>query len=287
MLADSKERGDIFRRVFNTDLYQTTQRLLKDSERESKKRCESIEQSILQYISGIACPESEQGQILSAKIGTVTIHTAEDILTELQALITADTTLRDSLKQQSDKLDKDLAAQIAIIMQAQYTNQAFADLEIAQEKQKSLTERQGENNAQKKTLQGAEKALYIVSPLETAYLREQEAEQKLMQSITALDIEIQAQIKDLETVYSAYQAEKGKDSEREKLASAIDRLAKMLPQYDASELLERELQKLEERQSAACAAIEELRQQKANLLEQKNNLNEELERLTDVNRLFN
>lgn len=148
LLADSKERGDIFRRVFNTDLYQTTQRLLKDSEHESKKRCESIEQSILQYISGIACPESEQGQILSAKIGTVTIHTAEDILTELQALITADTTLRDNLKQQADKLDKDLAAQIAIITQAQYINQAFADLKIAQEKQKSLTERQRENYAQ-------------------------------------------------------------------------------------------------------------------------------------------
>ena len=40
LLADSKERGDIFRRVFNTELYQTAQRLLKDSERDAKKRCE-------------------------------------------------------------------------------------------------------------------------------------------------------------------------------------------------------------------------------------------------------
>ncbi len=282
LLADSKERGDIFRRVFNTDLYQTTQRLLKDSEREARKRCENVEQSILQYISGIACPESEQGQMLSAKIGTANIHTAEDILTELQVLITADTTLRDNLKLQADRLDKNLAAQIAIITQAQYINQAFTDLKIVQEKQKSLTERQGENNARKKTLQDAEKALYIVSPLEAAYLREREAEQKLTQSITTLDIEIQAQIKDLETVQTAYQAEKGKDSEREKLASAIDRLTKILPQYDASELLERELQKLAERQSVVCAALEELQKQKANLLEQKNNLNEELERLADA-----
>jgi len=282
LLADSKERGEIFRRVFNTDLYQTAQRLLKDSEREAKKCCESIEQSILQYISGIACPESEQGQMLSAKIGTATIHTAEDILSELQALIAADTTIRDSLKQQVDKLDKDLAAQIAIITQAQYINQAFTDLEIAQEKQKSLTERQGEINAQKKALQDAEKALYIVSPLETAYLREQEAEQKLTQSITALDIEIQAQIKDLETVQTVYQAEKEKEPEREKLASAIDRLTKMLPKYDASELLERELEKLTEKQSAVCAALEEHLQQKADLLEQKNNLNQELERLADI-----
>ncbi|WP_368292826.1 AAA family ATPase [Dehalobacter sp. TBBPA1] len=282
LLADSKERGDIFRRVFNTDLYQTAQRLLKDSERESKKRCESIEQSIFQYISGIACPESEQGQILSAKIGTATIHTAEDILSELQALITVDTTLRDSLKQQVDKLDKDLASQIAIIMQAQYINQAFYDLKIVQEKRNALIERQGEHNVQKKMLQDAEKALYIVSRLEAAFLREQEAEQKLTQSIMALDIEIQAQIKDLETVQTAYQAEKEKEPEREKLASAIDRLTKMLPQYEASELLERELEKLTEKQSAVCAALGELQQQKADFLEQKNNLNQELERLADI-----
>lgn len=282
LLADSKERGDIFRRVFNTDLYQTAQRLLKDGEREAKKRCESIEQSILQYISGIACPESEQGQMISAKIDTATIHTAEDILSELQALNAADITLRDNLKRQVDKLDKDLAAQIAVITQAQYINQAFTDLEIAQEKQKALTERQEEHNAQKKTLQDAEKALHIVSPLEAAYLREQEAEQKLTQSISALDIEIQAQIKDLETVQTAYQAEKEKEPEREKLTSAIDRLTKMLPQYDASELLERELQKLAEMQTAVSVALEELRQQKADLLEQKNNCNEELERLADI-----
>lgn len=282
LLADSKERGDIFRRVFNTDLYQIAQRLLKDSEREAKKRCESIEQSILQYISGIACPENEQGQMLSVKIGAATIHTAEDILSELQALIATDTTLRDSLKQQVDKLDKDLAVQIAMITQAQYINQAFTNLEIAQEKQKVLTERQGEHKGQKETLQDSEKALYIVSPLEAAYLREQEAEQKLTQSISALDVEIQAQIKELETVQTSYQAEKEKEPEREKLASAIDRLTKILPQYDASEILERELEKLAEMQMAICAALEELRQQKVDLLEQKNKLNEELERLADI-----
>lgn len=281
LLADSKERGDIFRRVFNTDLYQTVQRLLKDSEREAKKRCESIEQSILQYISGIAS-ESEQGQRLSVKISTATIHTAEDILSELQFLIAADTTLRDSLKQQTDKLDKELAAQIAIITQTQYINQAFTDLEIAQEKQKNLTQRQGEHNTRKKTLQDAEKALYIVSPLEAAYLREQEAEQKLAQGITALGIEIQTQTKDLQTVQTVYQAEKGKEPKREKLASSIEQLIKLLPQYDASEILERELEKLVEKQSVVRATLEELRQQKADLLERKNNLNQELARLADV-----
>ncbi|HCS72628.1 MAG TPA: SMC family ATPase [Clostridiales bacterium] len=282
LLAGSKERGDIFRRVFNTDFYQTVQSLLKDSEREAKKRCEKIEQSILQYISGIICPESEQGQLLSAKVSTATIHTSDDILAELRVLITSDTMLLDNLKQQIDKLDKDIATQITMITQAKYINQAFADLKIIQEKQKSLNEHDRENNVQKKTLQDAEKALYVVYPLEAEYLREQEAEQKLTQSISVLDIEIQAQIENMKTVQAAYQAEIEKEPEREKFVSAIDRLTKMLPQYDASELLESELQMLEENQLTVCEVLKELREQKADLLEQKGSLNKVLEGLTDI-----
>lgn len=80
LLADSKERGDIFRRVFNTDIYQIAQRLLKNEEREAKKRCEDIERSILQYISGINCPENGPGKALVEMIEEAGIHTAGDIL---------------------------------------------------------------------------------------------------------------------------------------------------------------------------------------------------------------
>ena len=239
LLADSKERGDIFRRIFNTELYQTIQRMLKDSELKSKKRCDSIEQSVLQYISGIACSESEQGQSLSEKLGTADIHSAEEIVTELQLLNTEDISLQDSLKLQAGELDNSLAAQIAKITQAKYINKAFSDLQITEEKKKNLTASQGEHIALKKTLHDAEKALYNISPLETLYLKELGAEQKLTLSITELGAEIQAQTKELEILKTNYQVEKEKESEREKLASSIDRLTKTLPGYDAQEALEK------------------------------------------------
>lgn len=282
LLADSKERGEIFRRVFNTDLYQTVQRLLKENEREAKKRCESIEQSILQYISQISCPESEEGHELSARIGTASIHTAGDILSELQALITKDKTHRDSLKLKAYKLDRDIAAQISEITQAQYINQLFDDLNAAQERQKALSERREEINKQKKVLQDAEKALYIISPLEAAYLREREAEKKLIGSIEALDIEIREQMKALETAQAVYHAEKEKEPEREKLASAIDRLLKIIPRYDESEKFEKELGKLEEQKAEACMALDKLKLQKMELSEQRDNNNKEMEQLLDI-----
>ncbi len=282
LLADSKERGDIFRRIFNTELYQTIQRMLKDSELKSKKRCDSIEQSVLQYISGIACSESEQGQSLSEKLGTADIHSAEEILTELQLLNTEDISLQDSLKLQAGELDNSLAAQIAKITQAKYINKAFSDLQITEEKKKNLTASQGEHIALKKTLHDAEKALYNISPLETLYLKELGAEQKLTLSITELGAEIQAQTKELEILKTNYQVEKEKESEREKLASSIDRLTKTLPGYDAQEALEKELKKLTETQTALLATVESLHKEKTDLLTQKNKLNEELETLTDV-----
>ncbi|MEL7622233.1 MAG: SMC family ATPase [Clostridiales bacterium] len=282
LLADSKERGEIFRRVFNTDLYQTVQRLLKDREREGKKRCEGLEQSILQYISGIACPQGEQGGELAAKIRGAGIHNAEDVLRELQALITADTKLRRSLKQQGSELDSKLAGQIALIAQAQYINQAFADLAAAQEKQKLLARGQEEHNNQKKMLQDAETALYTILPLETAYLREQAEEEKLARSITALDREIRAQIKDMEGVKAAWEAEQAREPQREKLAVAIERLTNLLPQYDASQILESELARLAKQQEEAAAALAKLRRQKAELAEQKSLLNKELEGLAEA-----
>jgi exonuclease SbcC len=282
LLADSKERGEIFRRIFNTDFYLTVQRLLKDREREARDRCESAEQSILQFITGITCPDNEQGQELAARIETAGIHSAEDILVDLQALIKSDTEAMDSLKNKAYRLDRALTAQIALITQAAYINKAFDDLQAAQEKQKVLAGRREEHKAEIKALQNAEKALYSVSPLETAYLREKEAEQKLVQDITDLDTGIRKLTEELKAAETAYESEKGREGERDRLTSDIDRLTKLLPNYDAAEKLEKELEELAKGQSVISSELKKLRQQKADLLERKDKLNQELELLADA-----
>ena len=159
--ADSKDRGEIFRRVFNTGFHQTVQRLLKDNEREAKRRCENIEQSILQYISGIECPGNEQGKELATKIADASIHTAEEILSDLQALVSTDKGLLDDLKLRAEELNKELASQIATITQAQYVNKTFDDLEAAQEKQ--ILKKQGRNQGRERT-QGKRKGLISSHP---------------------------------------------------------------------------------------------------------------------------
>ncbi|CUX27304.1 AAA family ATPase [Clostridium sp. C105KSO13] len=282
LLADSKERGDIFRRVFNTNLYQNAQRLLKNSEREAQKRCENAEHSILQYISSIACPDSEQGKELTAEMENASIHKGADILSGLQELIAEDNSLLDNLMKQKEKLNHELDAQITAITQAQYINQFFEELKTAQEKQKTLAAQQDEIADRKKKMQEAEKALYTISPLEDKYLREQRDEQELNKNISKLELKIQTQKEELEIARTAYQAEKEREPKREELASAIVRLKKLLPQYETAEVLERNLEELAKKQSKVSKELEELLQQKNHFAEQKAKFTQELEQLSDI-----
>ena len=163
MLANTKT-GEIFRRVFNTDLYQIAQSLLKERERETKKRCDGIEQSILQYISGISTSESEIGQKLTDRISNASIHTAEDILVGLRELISEDTSSRNDLKRKSDELEQKLAGQIARITEGQYINQFFQDLRVAEQREKALAANREKHSKEKEELEMAEKALYTILP---------------------------------------------------------------------------------------------------------------------------
>lgn len=282
LLADSKERGDIFRRVFNTDLYQIAQRLLKNNEHEAKKRWERIEQSILQYISGIACPENEQGRELSVKLENAAVYNGADILGGLQDLIAADESLRDNLVQQKEKLDHELDAQVTAITQAKYINQFFEELKGTQGKKKVLAGQQEEMDERKRQMQEARKALHTISPLEDKYLREQKDEQELIRSIDRLGVEMQAQKEELQAARTVYQAEKGREPKREELASAIERLNKLLPQYEAAEMLERNLEELGKKQSVVNRELEALLHQKNHFAEQKEKLRQELEKLSDI-----
>lgn len=104
LLADSKERSDIFRRVFGTELYQTASRLLKEREREERKKCDDAEKSILQYISGIRWRDDLQDETLREQSDIPTVHHASDTLNTLRQIIATDKKQEQQLTEQILKL---------------------------------------------------------------------------------------------------------------------------------------------------------------------------------------
>lgn len=61
LYADSTERGNIFRRVFHTDLYAAFQKRLKDAEREKRIALEDSEKQLLRHFSEMTGGSLEKG----------------------------------------------------------------------------------------------------------------------------------------------------------------------------------------------------------------------------------
>lgn len=282
LLADSKERGDIFRRVFQTQLYQNTQRILKDREREAKKACETLEQSIMSSIAFISCPTDESGENLKSKLEKADIHNALEILSELTKLIESDLEKKNSLSKEANQLNLDLSNLITQITSARYVNQAFDALFTATQNKSLLDEKKEVYHSQKQILQNAEKARLKVYPLESSYLKEKENEASLQKDLKNLALQIQLQEKELETATATYQLEQGKDNVREQLATSIDSYTKMLSYYDLVAKAQAKLAQLEQEQKTLHAKSDHIDQQLLQGQEQRVNLCEVLDRLESV-----
>lgn len=94
--ATTKERSEIFRRIFNTKLYQLLQDTLKEQFNKLKKQFSLIDNSIKQYIETINLPSNA-------------IYTSEELQSKLpsQVQIYLEQLITEA-KQQSDKLQADL-----------------------------------------------------------------------------------------------------------------------------------------------------------------------------------
>lgn len=60
LLSGTQERGEIFRRIFHTGLYQEVQNRLRDAAKEQWKEYDEIRRSISQYMAGVVCGENQE-----------------------------------------------------------------------------------------------------------------------------------------------------------------------------------------------------------------------------------
>lgn len=282
LLADSKERGEIFRRVFSTNLYQTAQRLLKEREKAAKNALDAQENSILQSLQTINVPDDAAGQALAARIKELTIHEAAEILAELQTLIASDRELRASLQAVSQAKVTAIAKQIAEIADSGRLYQAFLDLDQIKEKQAELQAQAEEQKARQESVDKGEKALYLVRPLENAFVEKSDEEARLKTSIQKLSLTVEDQTKSLEELHKGYETQKATEPRREQLASSIASLDKLLPKYAEAERLGQELTELQTKQEELAEHLTVLQAEKAALSGEKTALTEELQSLGDL-----
>lgn len=147
LLAPTKDRMEIFRHIFKTELFRDLQDRLKRESGKLSDECEVIKRSISQYIGGIVCDEDNTDyiEVGKAKNGDMTI---EDTIALLEKLIGDDENLEKELEKNKVGIQKELDDVKASVNKAKDILKAKedfekneAELKIADENHKLLSEK--------------------------------------------------------------------------------------------------------------------------------------------------
>lgn len=159
LLAPTKERMEIFRHIFQTELYSGLQLRLADEARRLASECDEVRRSIRQYIGGIACDEDSVEAIEAdrARRGDLTI---EDTISLIEALIESDEERESALFEQKKSVSEELDAVKAGIARCRDIASARADLAASDSEHARLKE----------------ESIHITSEHEAAKSREPELE---------------------------------------------------------------------------------------------------------------
>lgn len=238
LLAESKERAEIFRRVFNTDVYQALQLSLKQREKQLRGEFEETERVILQHFDGIIVAENEQVEhsegskdSLSSIIEQRNIYHYQEIVERLEEMIRADETISVQLQTMLGKVEENMIAQSLALKEAEDTNRALTEYAQVSIQKQQLEEQTAAYQQMERKVKAAEKALFEVSPLEANYVREQQFYQNLQSAVSELTRKIEKQ----QPIVTEHQRQVTEEQAREpiriQLAGDLRKLHDSLPQY--------------------------------------------------------
>ncbi len=285
LLAESKDRAVIFRRLFATGFYLRVQDLLKQQEKELRESCEELKRSELQSMASIVVDDTNPAAAeLQALLAQESVHAASDVLQLLSAQNKADAYTDKLLCDQNTILGKqidDLTKQIAA---AEYINQQFADLAAAQAAAERLTAREPAMKALAKQIERAELAENKIQPSEKDYQRENNALAGLTAHIAELETEVGKLLPVIAALQKALEQELEREPLREQAAAEVRALTASLPGYEELDKLSRELVPQREKKIKLEAEHLQLRISKEALEQNNNKLAAELQTLTDVDR---
>lgn len=137
LLAETKDRQNIFREIFKTGYYQVLQDRLKSESAELSREYDNAKLSLSQYVSGILCDEDSLLSLELDKAKAGNMLTA-DILALLDRLISDDKGINEKLQSEVFEIEKSLEA----------VNKAIARAEefIKSEKELSAAKKMREEN---------------------------------------------------------------------------------------------------------------------------------------------
>ena len=246
LLADNRERAEIFRRVFGTDSLEKMQQELKRREKEARIGWEDYCKAVLQYTGNLLYSEEQRNRPLVVEWShEPNLHRVEEMMAVWEEMIRQDAELLEQLKASQKKHQEADSLLIAEQTRAEQTNRLFRELEQAQMHQKELQEQEPEIQRLTQKAGQAAAALERVFPFESIYRSAQDSAQRLEQSLRQLGAKGEQLEQKLAGLREAWQTEQLAEPRRQALAEQLTGLRSSLPDYQKLKELRRQEQELE------------------------------------------
>jgi exonuclease SbcC len=184
LLAGTEERGKIFRKIFNTDLFLRFQEELKKKSAEAKSNYELLQNQILQLSSGVICPV--ENNLYEELSDFSDIHKIDDFEKSLSQLIKEDLKSDKNAKKHSDKLEKEISELTKKITEAEISNARIEKTERTRNELKVLEDSAESYKQLELTLEKSELAANEIQPIYDEFKRAELAKMRIEKNIAVI-----------------------------------------------------------------------------------------------------
>lgn len=276
LTSDSSERGIIFRKVFGTEVYDDIQKKLKNMSNALRYRCEDLDKSMLQFLSGIICdlenvPEEgprEQASHYKAIEdwkASMDIHQVPKIMELLAVLLEADKQRYKSEHKNSELLKAKINEKSIEHTNALRDNEMLQNLKNTEEAYGDLLKSSKEIHKTQIMIQSAQKALYTVKPVESIYLRVEDELTRLNDDISNQTEEIKRTEEQRKACQKIWEEKAADELKVNELTLQIKRQEDELKKYQFVKEFEAEISDLYKKRQSAQQSITQLNMKKAEL----------------------
>ncbi len=264
LLADSAERSEIFRRVFDTGVCRRVQDILRARRQDLEKQMEENARGVFQDASA-ARPD---GTVLTAEVlagfaARDNVSLAPGLLERIRAAAKADEAAAKAADARRKAARERADALTARLAECRRVGRLFDELGEAEKQAARLEARAAEMEKTEAALRSAGRARAVAAPAREGWRREKEASDRLRRAIAEAKTKIAAVSGELAPLAEALETERAKEPRRTALAGEIAALTAAAPRYEKLRSVRREAEKLarEARQAQdACEAARKKRE---------------------------
>ena len=168
--ADSKTRAAIFRRIFDTQLYEDVTRLLREERSQASSDNEKALERYASVASQVLCSDAQAEALHVEELASSSVH-GPRLAEAVSAMLEEDRSLSDALHAQSSTQEETLQQTLSVLDSAQLQNQGVRSLAQKRQELAALTAQKPEMDQLRTQLDAAGRAR-SVQRLEQAFLKE-------------------------------------------------------------------------------------------------------------------